>query len=154
MQRSYAAMWVGAVVVLAGSLVFAETGGPARRPPGAQLQREMEKLDLTADQRTKVDAILQAAKKQRGELQEQLNQGLKDLRALLRQEPPNEQAVLAQAEKIGGLRTEQHKLALRTRFKVEAELTPEQREQLKAQRHAAHKNARKAKPGAAPAPGK
>jgi Spy/CpxP family protein refolding chaperone len=110
-------------------------------------------LDLTSEQKTKVEAILAAGRKQRAELQGRLNQDLKDLRASLRKDPPDEQAVLGQAEKIGALRTEQHKVALRTRLKVQAELTPQQREKLKQLRRVDREGSVKGKTGAAPPAG-
>jgi Spy/CpxP family protein refolding chaperone len=53
------------------------------------------------------------------------------MRTLLDQDTPDEAAVMQQAELLGQLRTEAHKAMLHTLLAVRAELTPEQRAQLR-----------------------
>lgn len=98
--------------------------------PWGRLERDLKALALTPEQKTKVEAVLEATTKQRATLRDEFRQAHKGLDALLEQPAPDEQAVLRQAEKIGAVKTEQEKLLLRTLLKVRAELTPEQRKQL------------------------
>jgi Spy/CpxP family protein refolding chaperone len=52
------------------------------------------------------------------------------MHSLLQQDPPDETAIMQQADKIGALQTEEHKGMLHTLLQVRAELTPEQRKKL------------------------
>jgi Spy/CpxP family protein refolding chaperone len=65
------------------------------------------------------------------EIRSQLQKARQDLRAMLRQDKPDEAQVLAQAEVVGGLETAQRKQALHTWLTVRALLTPEQRASLR-----------------------
>jgi Spy/CpxP family protein refolding chaperone len=95
---------------------------------GMRLRKQLDELNLSADQKKKVDAIFETAKKERdGDLRAEYGK----LHELLEQEKPDSKAVDAQVEKIGEMKTEQHKAMLKTLLAVRAELTPEQREKLK-----------------------
>ena len=106
-------------------------GGPGGGGPGARLERKLDKLGLSESQHAKVQAILDAAKPKREEIRGRMRQAFQDMRALLDQDQPSQDAVLAQADRIGQISTEAHKSLLTTLLQVRAELTPEQRAKLK-----------------------
>jgi Spy/CpxP family protein refolding chaperone len=124
-------------IVLCAVLVAAAGAAGAAPPPSqrerdmARLERDLDKVALTAEQKQKIHALLEAARKEQESLEERLRAEFKELRGLLEKETPDEQAVLRQADKIGELRTAQHKSKLRTRLQVQAQLTPEQRAKLR-----------------------
>jgi Spy/CpxP family protein refolding chaperone len=99
--------------------------------PQEILERNLEKLGLEADQKERVTAILNAAKERRRAGRSELRAAFEQMSALLEADPPDEAAIMRQADKIGDLKSEEHKSMLRTLLAVRAELTPEQREKLK-----------------------
>lgn len=114
-------------------LASAAAGAQAQRPgqgPITRLEQNLKGLELKPEQRQKVQAIVDASRKEREALQTQIQQAFKDLRGMLEQPSPDEPAILRQADKLGELQTQQRKLMLRTLLKVRSELTPEQRQQL------------------------
>jgi Spy/CpxP family protein refolding chaperone len=115
---------------LASAAAGAQTPRPGQRSPTTRLEQNLKRLDLTPEQRQKVQAILDASRKEREPLQTQIQETFKKLRGMLEQPLPDEAAVLQQAEKLGALQTQQRKLTLRTQLKVRSELTAEQRQQL------------------------
>jgi len=119
---------------------FADPPGPGgpRGPGGGMgmLQHKLSKLGLQPDQQSKIQAILDAAKPQREQLKAQMHKAFDDMRVLLDQDTPDQNAVLAQADVIGQLTTEAHKDMLTTLLAVRAELTPAQRAKLKEEMHA------------------
>jgi Spy/CpxP family protein refolding chaperone len=151
-----AALLLAALPFLAApALAGPHHGGPGR------LERQLEKLGLSDAQKTKVQAILDAAKPKREEVRGKMRAAFDEMRALLDQESPSESAVLAQADKIGAIQTEAHKAMLTTLLAVRKELTPEQRAQLsEAMRkhrhgrwHGRHRGGEKGEsPESAPAP--
>jgi len=124
-------------IVLCAVLLAAAGVAGAAPPPSqrerdmARLERDLDKVALTAEQKQKIHALLEAAKKEQESIEERLRAEFKEMRGLLDKETPDEQAVLRQADKIGELRTAQHKSKLRTRLQVQAQLTPEQRAKLR-----------------------
>lgn len=100
---------------------------------GARFEKQLESLDLTAEQKTKVDAILATARERNAKDRTALKEGYQKLHTMLEAEPPDEKAILDQIEKLGELKTEGQKAMMRTMLSVRAELTPEQREELKSQ---------------------
>jgi Spy/CpxP family protein refolding chaperone len=119
----------------------------------------IQKLGLDATQQQKVQAILDAAKPQREEIRGRVRQAFQDMHALLDQDTPDQNKVLAQAEVIGQITTEAHKHMLTTLLAVRAELTPDQRAKLKAmhEQHGGagrwHHRFRGGAPGGAPSGG-
>lgn len=111
---------------------------------GRRLEKAVQQLDLAPEQKTKVQAILDAAKEERAKARLERRDAFDQMRALLEQDAPNEAAVLSQADKIGALETEAHKSMLRTLLAVRAELTPEQRAKLKEMK-ASHRKHRERK---------
>lgn len=115
---------------LASAAAGAQAPRPGQRSPTARLEQNLKRLDLTPEQQKKVQAILDASRKEREPLQAQIQENLKKLRGMLEQASPDEAAVLQQADVLGALQTQQRKLTLHTVLKVRSELTPEQRQQL------------------------
>jgi Spy/CpxP family protein refolding chaperone len=108
---------------------------PQRERAITRLKHDLEKVGLSAEQKQKIQALFDAGKKEQDELDDRMHAAFKELRGLLDKDSPDEQAVLHQADKIGELRTAQHKGRLRTMLQVQAQLTPEQRTKLKEARH-------------------
>jgi Spy/CpxP family protein refolding chaperone len=102
----------------------------AKGPMGPGVERAVEALDLDAETRKQALAVIDAARPTGRELRESLRSAHEELRSLLDQPDPAEDAVLALADRIGTLRTELQKHDLRTLLQVRATLSPEQREQL------------------------
>ena len=113
----------GIVCLLFTALLFAhaaahaQAGRPGQWSPGAHLEQSLKTLDLKPEQKEKVQAIVHASRKEREALHSQIQQAFKDLRGMLEQPSPDEQAILRQADKIGGLRTQQQKAMLRALLK-------------------------------------
>ena len=101
--------------------------------PGARFQKMIANLGLDATQQEKVQAIFDNAKPRRDALRTQMREAFQQMRALLDQDTPDQNAVLAQADKLGQLSTEMHKQRLTTLLAVRAELRPDQRAKLKAE---------------------
>jgi Spy/CpxP family protein refolding chaperone len=120
------------------SPVIAGPGGPGGGPGGpggpgmeGRFEHALDQLGLSPAVSQKVHGIIDAAKPQRDTMRTQIRQAFQDMRALLDQDTPDQNAVLAQADKIGQLTTQAHKDMLTTLLAVRAELTPDQRNQLK-----------------------
>ncbi len=101
------------------------------RHPEARLEKNLSELGLTPQQDEKVRAILEQAKTARKARREAMRPEFERMHALLEADSPDEAAVMAQADKINALKNEQHKAMLHTLLAIRAELTAEQRAQLK-----------------------
>jgi Spy/CpxP family protein refolding chaperone len=128
------AVMVAGMLWLSAASAVAWSGGPAGEEfvPGARLERNLEELGLEP---AKLDALraLIADSRREGEAQrERMRSARQEMHALLDADAPDEREVMDQVERIGELRTEAHKSLLRTLLAVRAQLTPEQREQLRA----------------------
>lgn len=99
--------------------------------PGGQLEKHLEELGLEPEKLEAVRAILAESKAAREQHREQMKSAFEEMHAMLEQDAPDEAAVMRQAEVLGELRTEAHKAMLHTLLAVRAELTPEQRVQLR-----------------------
>jgi Spy/CpxP family protein refolding chaperone len=122
------------MIWLSASSALAWVGGANAEEfvPGARLERNLEELGLEPG---KLDALraLIADSRREGEAQRERMRGARqEMHALLDSDAPDEAAVMEQVERIGELRTEAHKSLVRTLLAVRAQLTPEQREQLRA----------------------
>jgi len=135
MKRSYSLALGFAILALTGVLSLT-TSAWARAPRQGfdRMSRLEEKIDaLHLDDATRI-AVHKAIDEGRGaqdDTRSQLQKAHRDLRAMLQLENPNEDAVLAQSEVIGGLETAQRKQALHTMLTIRALLTPEQRASLR-----------------------
>ena len=124
---------IGIALVSALALALPAWAGPGgRRGAGpAQFERMIERLDLDEATLERVDAVLDASRGEGRKLRRQMRAASKEMRKLLKQDSPSEEAVLSQAEKLGELRTQAQKHRLSTMLKVRAVLSPEQREKLR-----------------------
>jgi Spy/CpxP family protein refolding chaperone len=107
-------------------------GGGGWRNGEARLEKDLKELGLTPAQDEKIRAILAQSKSAREARFEKLRPEFERMQTLLEADTPDEAAVMAQVDKIGALKNEQHKAMLHTLLQIRAELTPEQRTQLKA----------------------
>jgi Spy/CpxP family protein refolding chaperone len=99
-------------------------------PPGlGHLERRIEKLDLSADVRTKAFAILDAARPEERALREKTRAAHEELRAMLDSGAPSTKALDAKIDELGALQTRQHKQFLHTLLSVGALLPADQRAQ-------------------------
>jgi Spy/CpxP family protein refolding chaperone len=126
-----------ALTVLALIGVFSLTTAAWARAPRhgfdrmTRLEEKIDALNLDDATRTAIHKAFDAGRVTQEDLRNQIRQARQDLRAMLTQEKPDEAQVLAQAEVLGGLVTEQRKQALHTWLTVRALLTPEQRASLR-----------------------
>jgi Spy/CpxP family protein refolding chaperone len=106
--------------------------GKVRRPPSPAdlLERNADRLGLDEVTRAKIREIAEAARDEGRGLEAPMRALHDEMRRLLDQETPDLEAVLGQAERIGGAETELHKVRLRSMLKIRALLTPAQREEL------------------------
>lgn len=104
-------------------------GGPGPDPAGF-LAHHAERLGLDESTTRSIEALVDASRERADALREQLRAAHDELHTLLSVDAPDESAVMAQAEVIGGLETELHKERLRALLKIHALLTPEQRAEL------------------------
>src|SRR5690606_38249872 len=100
---------------------------------GKRFEKQLESLDLTADQKQKVDELLATARERNRKDRTALKEGYQKLHELLDAETPDGKAILEQVENLGEIKTEGQKATMRTMLSIRSELTPEQRETLKAQ---------------------
>jgi Spy/CpxP family protein refolding chaperone len=106
--------------------------GRRRGPPPIErvLEEYAERLGLDGDTRSEIRAIADAERAQADAHRERLRELHAQLREILRRDPPDEAAVMRQADAIGAAETEAHKHRLRTMLAIRALLTPAQREAL------------------------
>lgn len=131
-----------AVGVTSAGVALARPGhhGPGKHGSVERLERGLERLELDDATLEAAYAILDAARESRRGVRVRMREAHDAMRSLLEQDAPDTEAVLAQAETIGALRTEARKQHLATLLEVQALLTPEQRERL-------HERARQRGPG-------
>ena len=96
-----------------------------------RLEEKIDALNLDDATRTAIHKAIDEGRVAQDDMRSQLRKAHQDLRAMLQQDNPTEAQVLAQAEVIGGLETEQRKQALHTLLTIRALLTPEQRASLR-----------------------
>lgn len=137
MKRSYVLALVFALLWLAGGLSL--TPAALARPPGyghdrlMHLQEKIDGLDLDDATRTALHTTLDTARAAQDDIRSQLRDAYRGLRTLMQQDAPDETAVLAQSDVIGGLESKRQKLMLQTLLAVRAQLTPAQRASLREQ---------------------
>jgi Spy/CpxP family protein refolding chaperone len=124
-------------VVLAGPLAADEGEGhrwPGRRrgPPPIErvLELHAERLELSAEQRAQIRRIAGESSEEREQHRERLHALHEQMRAILSQDTPDEQAVMGKADEIGAAETAAQKHRLRTMLEIRALLTPAQRHEL------------------------
>jgi Spy/CpxP family protein refolding chaperone len=99
-----------------------------------RLEPMMEGLDLTAEQRAQVAAIVDQAKPALNDLQDRMGENRKQLQALTQADAADEAAIRALADEAGKLKAEMIVQRSRMQIEINKVLTPEQREQWKMQR--------------------
>lgn len=134
MMKTKLAVWafIATLLLVASSAGAQPPGGRQQYSPDEFLERDLEKLGLDAGQTKRVHAILAAARERRVARRPEMRTAFDRMRELLEADLPDEAAVMKQVERIGALKMEEHKDMVRTLLAVRAELTPEQRRQLKA----------------------
>jgi Spy/CpxP family protein refolding chaperone len=145
--RKKTTLWIAALAIGSLATVAAAGGGGHckhggrgwhGRPPGLeQLERRVDRLDLSADARTKAFAILDASRGEERALREKTRAAHEELRAMLESGAPNAKKLDAQVDELGSLRTQQHKQFLHTLIQVGALLPEDQRAQWFAPPHRA-----------------
>jgi Spy/CpxP family protein refolding chaperone len=105
-------------------------GGRHGGGPGvAMLERRIERLDVSADARTKAFAVVDAARPEERALREKMRAAHEELRAMLESGTPNAKALDAKVDELGALQTQQHKQFLHTLLSVGTLLPADQRAQ-------------------------
>ena len=90
----------------------------------------VEKLKLTDDQRKAMDEIFQHHREKLVDLRGNVEKAEIAMEPLVKADQPNEQAVLAQIDKVAQARAELEKANARFLFELRAKLTPEQWKQV------------------------
>jgi len=124
-----------AVTAVAGAAalclaVAAQAQPPIERPVGGLIARHAARLGLEGDSLRAVQAVIDASGVRHAELLAKLDAGRDRMRELLSQPVPDADAVMAQADVLGGLETQLHKNRLKAILDIRALLTPAQREAL------------------------
>jgi len=102
---------------------------------GGWTRGEMAKtLKLTDDQKSKIDALTDKQRRAGIQARADLEIAQLDMAKLLRADNPDRSAIEAQIDKISNQRAELRKAQVRTMLDVRTVLTPQQRDQLKAER--------------------
>ncbi len=113
----------------AGGIALADGRGPGGGGCGmwgfGRLERKLDAAPLDDGMRTAADALLDKARAEREAQREVIHAAHEQMRALLEQDPPSLDAVLAQADAIGALETEARKADLTTMMQLRALLGPE-----------------------------
>lgn len=130
-RRTLAAAVVGtaaALLVLTQSPAFARPGHRDGHLAYRHIEHELQTLELDEATREAARGILEAAREEGRALHSRLKAAHGEMRTLLDQQSPDAEAVLAQADVIGALRTEMRKQQLRAVLQVQALLPSEARE--------------------------
>ena len=102
-------------------------GGPPGPHGGSRMERALEEVDLPAEVRKEVDALLDASHRTRRDIHRSLRREHAHMRELLEAAEPDEDAILAQAEEIGRLQTALEKDRLTTLLRIRERLSEDQR---------------------------
>jgi periplasmic protein CpxP/Spy len=112
-------------------------------PEGREMQwwnnpRIAERLKLTDDQRKSMDGILQEHKMTLVDLHANLEKAELEMQPLMKADQPNENAILAQIDKVAQARAELEKANARFLLALRAKLTPDQWKQVQEFRENGH----------------
>ena len=114
----------------AGARGHCKHGGRSGHGGGvARLEHRVERLDLSADVRTKAFAIIDASRSEERALREKSRTAHEELHAMLASGAPNPKTLDAQVDELGALSTRQHKQYLHTLLQIGALLPEDQRAQ-------------------------
>ena len=124
-------------VALAGPIAAGEGeghrwAGHRRGPPPIErvLEKHAERLQLSAEQRAQIGRIAGESRDERETHRERLHELHAQMRDILQQDAPAEDAVMRKADEIGAAETDAQKHRLRTLLEIRALLTPAQRAEL------------------------
>jgi Spy/CpxP family protein refolding chaperone len=142
-----------AAMLLAGTALAQEYGGgggggfgnhrpPMERAMGGQGEhgrwwnnpKVVDRLKLTDDQRKSMDAILLAHREKLVDLRASLEKSELELEPLMKEDQPNENAILAQIDKTASARAELEKANARFLLAIRGKLTADQWRQMQADR--------------------
>jgi Spy/CpxP family protein refolding chaperone len=125
--------------LLAALLAFASLAAPAlageghhrKKPPlDAVLERHAERLGLDAATLARIRAAGDASRPEHERLEGELHALRLEMRALLSEDAPDPDAVMALADRVGAAETALDKHRLATLLEIRKLLTPEQRREL------------------------
>ena len=105
---------------------------------GFDIDRMAEKLNLSDEQRTSMQAIIDESKPEITALREKMRETRKQLKQLAHTNPYNEAEVRKLADAQGDLKAEMIVLRMQQRSKISNVLTEEQRTQMKEMREKRH----------------
>ena len=126
------------VVMVALGLMFLSNGANARPPgPGCAggggcggsfkgLEHQLEGLDLEAGKRDAIYELLDGTRKEMRASRSEIKAAHETMWDLLAKDEPDVDAVMAQADAIGALKTKAKKAKLRTMIAIRKKLTSEQ----------------------------
>jgi len=126
-----AALLVAGVLVAAAGHARPPFRGPSHHGPGGFVERHAEQLGLDAVQQEAISGIVAESHDSGAALHDELRALRGELHELLTQDPPDVEAVMAQADAIGAAEVALHKQRLSTMIAIRNQLSPEQRESLK-----------------------
>ena len=139
MTLGMASRWTAGALGLA--MILAAAAPAVARGPGGKhchggksverLESRLQSLDLAPAELAAVQAILDQAREDQSARRDEMRAAREQMKGLLRQDTPDAEAVMAQAEVVGGLRTEASKARLSTMLALREHLTAEQWEQLR-----------------------
>ena len=101
---------------------------------GFNVDRMAEKLNLTDDQRTQIEAIMEESIQQMSDQRDRMQDNREQLRELIQQSPLNEAEVRKVADAQGDLKADMIVLRAQKRAKINTVLTDDQRAQLEERR--------------------
>lgn len=110
--------------------------------PG-HLQRMVKKLDLSAEQKTKLKQVFKNTRVEMKKLRDQMHEKRKAMYQALHADDASESATVALANELGELKKAKMVLYVKTHFQISAQLTDKQREKLRAmhkRHHSRHKH--------------
>lgn len=125
-----AALLLGGVLVAAVGHARPRFHGPGPGGPGGFVERHADQLGLDAAQQEAITAIVAESHEGGTALHQEMRALRGELHELLMQDPPDVEAVMAQADAIGAVDVALHKHRLSTMIAIRNQLTPEQRESL------------------------
>ena len=137
MSRAHRCAWLavaGVAVALSAAADEGERGWRHHRRGRPSLERVLEqhadRLQLDEATRARIRRISEESRAEREEHRERLHALHDQMRDILRQDAPDEEAVMRKADEIGAAETAQQKHRLRTLLQIRALLTPTQRAEL------------------------
>lgn len=107
------------------------------------LEEHAEELGLSKETLEKINKIKDASKESCGKLRDQLQTARQELRTLMDQDKPDQQAVMKKVEDIGKLNLEKDKQRTSAMLEIQALLTKEQRAKLKELREECRKQCKR-----------